>query len=134
VSGPFGRPEAPPRPDPVAPADPAVTPFRTTPNAERHLLAAESLRRRQLGAALLHGSRLTWRERRRLWPAVLAGLGVAAVIIAVIAVSGAFQRQKRIDEEQERQRNQPRPGVSAPASVQPSASVPVSVRPSASRR
>ncbi|HET8684453.1 MAG TPA: hypothetical protein VFM54_21655, partial [Micromonosporaceae bacterium] len=47
---------------------PAPAPFVTTPNAERYLLEADSLRRRQLRSALLHGSTRVWRERRRIWP------------------------------------------------------------------
>ena len=71
-------------------------------NAERTLLEADSLRRRQLRAALLHGSSQSWRERRRIWPAVVAGLGAVAIVIAAIAVYGAFQKQKSINEERQR--------------------------------
>jgi len=85
--------------------------FDATPNGERYLLESETLRRRQLHAALLHGSRGTWRERRRIWLAVIGGLAVAAVIVAAIAVAGAFQQQQRINEEQRQQRQQPRPAV-----------------------
>lgn len=78
--------------DDPGPAPPA--PFQRTPNAERYLLEADSLRRRQLQSALLHGSARTWRDRRRIWPAVVAGLVVAAVIAAGIAVYGAFRQQQ----------------------------------------
>lgn len=57
-----------------------------TPNAEKYLLEADALRRRQLVSALLHGSRRTWREQRRLWPAVIAAVIVVAVIVAVFGV------------------------------------------------
>jgi hypothetical protein len=85
--------------------------FRNTPNAERYLLEADSLRRRQLRAALLHGTARTWRDRRRVWPATLGGLAVTAVIVAVIAVYGAFQQQQQINQQQ-KQRNSPVPAVS----------------------
>ena len=58
----------------------------TTPNAEKYLLEADALRRRQLVSALLHGSRRTWREQRRIWPAIVAGIVVVAVIVAVFGV------------------------------------------------
>lgn len=77
----------------AAPDQPA--PFVSTPNAERYLLEADSLRRRQLRSALLHGTSRTWRDRRRIWPAVVAGIVVVAVISAAIAIYGAFQQQQR---------------------------------------
>lgn len=88
--------------------------FAQTPNAERYLLESDNLRRRQLRSALLHGSSVVWRERRRVWPAALGGLVVVAVIIAAIAVYGAFQRQQEIQRQQEQQRN-PQPVVTTPA-------------------
>ncbi len=63
---------------------------RKTPNAEKYLLEADALRRRQLVSALLHGSRRTWREQRRIWPGVVAGIVVVAVIIAVFGVLRAL--------------------------------------------
>jgi hypothetical protein len=78
----------------TGPTGPEREPFRHTPNAERYLLEADSLRRRQLRSALLHGSRRTWRDRRRVWPAVVAGLVLVAVIAAAIAVYGAFRQQQ----------------------------------------
>jgi hypothetical protein len=66
-------------------------PFATTPGAERHILIADSLRRRQLRTAMLHGSGRSWRQRRPVWPAVLAGTVVTAVLLAGIAVYRAFQ-------------------------------------------
>ncbi|HZN19758.1 MAG TPA: hypothetical protein VFB84_16480 [Micromonosporaceae bacterium] len=109
--------------DQVTPQDgerPAPAPFVTTPNAERYLLEADSLRRRQLRSALLHGSTRVWRERRRIWPAALSGLVVVAVVVAAIAVYGAFQRQQRITEEEQRRR-QPVPVVTSPSPKSPSA-------------
>jgi flagellar biosynthesis/type III secretory pathway M-ring protein FliF/YscJ len=76
----------------------------STPNAERYLLEADNLRRRQLRSALLHGSSRTWRDRRRIWPAVVAGVVVVAIISAAIAIAGTFQAQQRRQQEQERQR------------------------------
>jgi hypothetical protein len=69
----------------------ARPPFAATPDAERHALVADSLRRRQLRTAMLHGSGRSWRDRRPAWPAVLAGAVVTAVALAAIAVYSAFQ-------------------------------------------
>ena len=80
---------------------PPRAPVFRTPNAERYVLEADAMRRRQLRSALLHGSTRTWRERRRVWPAVVAGIIVAAVIVAAMGVTGAF-RQEQENEEQER--------------------------------
>lgn len=74
-------------------------PFVATPYAEKYLIESDNLRRRQLRAALLHGTGRTWRENRRLWPAVLVGLVVVAIVVASIAVHGAFERQQRIADE-----------------------------------
>jgi hypothetical protein len=79
-------------------------PFVSTPDAERYLIESDDLRRRQLRSALLHGSGRMWRERRRVWPAVLAGFVVVAIVLASIAVYGAFQRQQRITEQEKRAR------------------------------
>lgn len=73
-----------------------------TPNAEKYVLEADAMRRRQLRSALLHGSRRTWREHRRVWPAVVIGVIVAAVVVAAIAVVDAYQAyQKQQAEEEE---------------------------------
>lgn len=63
----------------------------TTPNAEKYLLEADALRRRQLVSALLHGSSRTWREHRRIWPSVVAGVVVVAVVVAVFGVLKAVR-------------------------------------------
>ncbi|MBW9208824.1 hypothetical protein KV100_04080 [Mumia sp. zg.B21] len=96
------------------PPTPGATLART-PNAEKYVLEADALRRRQLRSALLHGTRRTWREHRSTWPAVLAGVIVVAVIVAGMAVTSAYQRQQDIQERQERQRS---------SAETPSASVP----------
>ncbi|MFC6149456.1 MULTISPECIES: ABC transporter permease [Mumia] len=75
-----------------------------TPNAEKYVLEADALRRRQLRSALLHGTRRTWREHRSTWPAVIAGVIVVAVIVAGLAVTHAYQRQRDIQDRQERER------------------------------
>ncbi len=66
----------------------------TVPNAERYVLEADALRRRQLRSALLHGSRRTWREHRRVWPAVLVGVIVVGLICLAMAMTNAFQEQQ----------------------------------------
>src|SRR3954464_9978057 len=72
-----------------------------TPNAERYLLEADALRRRQLRSALLHGSSRTWREQRRIWPGVVAGIVVVAVILATFAVMKAFKKSEEIQQQQD---------------------------------
>lgn len=77
------------------PATPWMPPNAgTTPNAERYLLEADALRRRQLHSALLHGSSRTWRDQRRIWPGVVAGIVVVAVILATFAVIKAFKKSE----------------------------------------
>lgn len=94
-------PSAQQRPAPGAGAPPR--PYPGTPNAERYVIAADNLRRRQLRSALLHGSSRTWREQRRIWPGVIAGVVAVAMIVAAIAVAGAFRNEREL---QERQRAQ----------------------------
>lgn len=76
-----------------------------TPNAEKYVLEADAMRRRQLRSALLHGSRRTWREHRRVWPAIIVGVIATAVVVAAIAVVGAYnayqEKQKKEEEERE---------------------------------
>ncbi|MGH3358786.1 MAG: hypothetical protein ACRDO7_08280 [Nocardioidaceae bacterium] len=85
----------PPTPPPPAP------PMGGTPNAEKYVLEADAMRRRQLRSALLHGSRRTWREHRRVWPAVAIGVIATAVVVAAIAVIGAVQKAQDQAEEEE---------------------------------
>lgn len=101
----------------------SMTPaMRNTPNAERYVLEADAMRRRQLRSALLHGSRRTWREHKRIWPAVVVGLIVVAVIIAAMAVGQAFKKTQENEKKQQKQQQRPpataprTPGPSAPAS------------------
>lgn len=93
--------------------------MRNTPNAERYVLEADAMRRRQLRSALLHGSRRTWREHKRIWPAVVVGLIVVAVIIAAMAVGQAFKKTQ--ENEKKQQKQQQRPPASAPRTPGPSA-------------
>lgn len=87
----------------ITEAPPTIPPaFVSTPHAERYLLEADTLRRRQLRSALLHGAAQGWRERQRIWPAVIAGVVLVAVILAALAVADAFEKQQRIDEERRR--------------------------------
>lgn len=93
--------------------------MQNTPNAERYVLEADAMRRRQLRSALLHGSRRTWREHRRIWPAVVVGLIAVAVIIAALAVTQAFRKTE--ENEKKEQQKQNRPPTSAPATPGPKA-------------
>ncbi|MEJ7634957.1 hypothetical protein [Aeromicrobium sp.] len=101
------------RPPPVGPR----TAMQNTPNSERYVLEADAMRRRQLRSALLHGSRRTWREHTKIWPAVVVGLIVVAVIVAGLAVVQAFQKTE--ENEKKEQQKQDRPASSAPASPGP---------------
>lgn len=96
--------------------------MRNTPNAERYVLEADTMRRRQLRSALLHGSRRTWRDHPRIWPAVVVGIIVVAVIIAGLAVTEAFKKTSSNEKEQQRERE--RPATSAPVTPGPSGGSP----------
>jgi anti-sigma factor RsiW len=87
-------------PPPTPPQPPTLG---TTPNAERYILEADVMRRRQLRAALLHGTRRSWRETNRAWPAVVVGLILAAVVVAGLAVVQALDKTKENQREQERE-------------------------------
>jgi len=89
------------RPAPVPPS------LAGTPNAERYVLEADAMRRRQLRSALLHGSRRTWREHRRAWPAVVVGIVLAAVVVAALAVMQALDKTVENQKEKEQQRAAP---------------------------
>lgn len=109
------------------PDTPRTTPgprsaMQNTPNAERYVLEADAMRRRQLRSALLHGSRRTWRDHPRTWPAVVVGIIVVAVIIAGLAVTEAFKKTSENEKEQEQQRKQP--SATAPAVPGPSTPAP----------
>jgi len=96
--------------DPEQPSSPSSPPpalaYQNTPNAERYVLEADAMRRRQLRSALLHGSRRTWREHARAWPAVVVGLIVVAVIVAALAVTQAFQKTEENEKKQEQEQQQ----------------------------
>ncbi|WP_159944737.1 MULTISPECIES: hypothetical protein [unclassified Nocardiopsis] len=85
-----------------APADPEPQlpeAFHFTPNEEKYVLQADALRHRQLRSALLYGSSRYWRRRQQVWPAVIGGLILVALICGVIALIGAFGRQQEVNEE-----------------------------------
>ncbi len=101
--------EQPPGGGPAAPASPTLGPtvgMQNTPNAERYVLEADAMRRRQLRSALLHGSRRNWRDHVRTWPAVVVGIIVVAVIVAGLAVTAAFQKTNENEKRQEREQQQ----------------------------
>ena len=103
-TGQAGPPAESSRPMPPAPPPPAP-PMGGTPNAEKYVLEADAMRRRQLRSALLHGSRRTWREHRRVWPAVVIGVIAAAVVVAAIAVVDAYQKYKEQQEQEEEEQS-----------------------------
>lgn len=86
----------------AAPDETVPTVMHRSGQTEQYVLQAAALRRRQLRAAFLYGSQRSWRQRQALWPGALAGVIVVAVIVAVIAVTGAFEKQKRINEKEQR--------------------------------
>ncbi|MFI6575645.1 hypothetical protein ACIBFB_07570 [Nocardiopsis sp. NPDC050513] len=91
-----------PTPPPPAPADPdpqLPEAFHYTPDEEKYVLQADALRHRQLRSALLYGSSRYWRRRQQVWPAVIGGLILTALICGVIALIGAFGRQQEVNEE-----------------------------------
>jgi type II secretory pathway component PulL len=83
-------------PEPAAPAPVITVPV---PQADRHLLALHALRQRQLRTTFLHGCRRTWRDRRRIWPAVVIALALVALIVAGTSVVAAFHRQQQVEAE-----------------------------------
>jgi hypothetical protein len=83
----------PPEPPPRT-SEPPPAPEFDIPNAEKYMLEADVMRRRQLRSALLHGSTRTWREHRKVWPGVVAGLVAGGLIIAVLAVKTAYDKDK----------------------------------------
>ncbi|WP_304452339.1 hypothetical protein [Nocardiopsis sp. YSL2] len=85
---------APPDPDPQLPEA-----FHYTPDEEKYVLEADALRHRQLRSALLYGSSRYWRRRQRVWPSVIGGAILIALICGVIALIGAFGRQQEVNEE-----------------------------------
>ncbi|HYJ69081.1 MAG TPA: hypothetical protein VEX15_15640 [Nocardioidaceae bacterium] len=90
----------PPEPPPRV-SDPPPAPEFDIPNAEKYMLEADVMRRRQLRSALLHGSTRTWREHRKVWPGVVAGLVAVGLVIAIIAVKSAYDKdtENRQDDE-----------------------------------
>jgi hypothetical protein len=83
----------PPEPSPRS-SEPPPAPEFDIPNAEKYMLEADVMRRRQLRSALLHGSTRTWREHRKVWPGVVAGLVAVGLVIAIIAVKSAYDKDK----------------------------------------
>ncbi|MGW9637131.1 hypothetical protein [Nocardiopsis alba] len=87
-------PSPPTDPDPQLPEA-----FHYTPDEEKYVLEADALRHRQLRSALLYGSSRYWRRRQRVWPAVIGGLILTALVCGVIALIGAFDRQQEVNEQ-----------------------------------
>src|SRR5664279_1850340 len=73
-----------------ASAGPSIPPVA---HADRQLLALHALRQRQLRTAFLHGRRRSWRDRRRIWPAVVVAVVLVAVLIAAVSVVAAVHRE-----------------------------------------
>ncbi|HEY4994195.1 MAG TPA: hypothetical protein VII33_19165, partial [Nakamurella sp.] len=73
-----------------APAGQSIPPV---PHADRQLLALHALRQRQLRTAFLHGRRRSWRDRRRIWPAVVFAVVLVAVLIAAVSLVAAVHRE-----------------------------------------
>jgi hypothetical protein len=90
----------PPEP-PTRSSEPPPAPEFDIPNAEKYMLEADVMRRRQLRSALLHGSTRTWREHRKVWPGVVAGLVAVGLVIAIIAVKSAYDKDKENQEAEE---------------------------------
>ncbi|WP_150240296.1 hypothetical protein [Nocardiopsis quinghaiensis] len=89
-----------PSPPPSADPEPQLPEaFHYTPDEEKYVLQADALRHRQLRSALLYGSSRYWRRRQQVWPAVIGGLILIALICGVIALIGAFGRQQEVNEE-----------------------------------
>jgi hypothetical protein len=89
-----------PSPPPQADPDPHLPEaFHYTPDEEKYVLQADALRHRQLRSALLYGSSRYWRRRQRVWPAVIGGVILIALVCGVIALIGAFGRQQDLNEE-----------------------------------
>lgn len=89
-------------PSPTPPTDPdpqLPEAFHYTPDEEKYVLQADALRHRQLRSALLYGSSRYWRRRQRVWPAVIGGVILIALVCGVIALIGAFGRQQDLNEE-----------------------------------
>lgn len=108
-------------PSPPPPADPdphLPEAFHYTPDEEKYVLQADALRHRQLRSAILYGSSRYWRRRQRVWPAVIGGVILTALVCGVIALIGAFDRQQEVNEErgigQYRQQSAPALQVDAP--------------------
>ncbi|MEH3032849.1 MAG: hypothetical protein PGN07_02125 [Aeromicrobium erythreum] len=108
-------------PPPEAPRPPPTLALQNTPNAERYVLEADAMRRRQMRSALLHGSRRTWREHQRVWPAVVVGVIAVALVIAGIIVTQAIGKTRENEKEQERQQRQQQSATTAPATPGPTA-------------
>jgi hypothetical protein len=86
-------------PEPPRTSEPPPAPEFDIPNAEKYMLEADVMRRRQLRSALLHGSTRTWREHRKVWPGVVAGLVAGGLIIAVLAVKTAYDKDKESEQD-----------------------------------
>ena len=68
---------------------------RHCPQPTGTLLELHALRQRQLRTAFLHGRRRAWRERRRIWPAVVVALALIALLVAGASVVRRFSTGSR---------------------------------------
>ena len=71
---------------------PAQQTRHPAPHADRTLLALHTLTGRQLTTAFLHGSSRSWRDRQRIWPAVLFATTILALLLAGESVLTAVNR------------------------------------------
>ena len=71
--------------------------FTSVPTSDGHILALHELRQRQVRVAFLHGRSRSWRERRRIWPAVLTALVIVALLVAATCVLNAFHQQQLLN-------------------------------------
>ena len=57
------------------------------------LLEIQAVRRRQLATAALHGSTRSWMSGQRRWPAALAGILAAALILLGVGITSVVRAE-----------------------------------------